>query len=346
MEIDSLPQIMLACQVPEVLEIMIDGHEGCTVTINTETFTLFPERENEVYLRGFRALVRGFITSYRPTSIQMQIVDIETDKTEQVTFDVYACEVEMDYEDAAAVMSGDRFLTCGNEKRTYATSLENLYRLKGGNATLTSRWIVDGELVTGKQTVVGVGYGTAHYQYTVSPSIVTCPKTGETKRLLSYTVTAGVAKFSYIMVQDGAFAPTSFSFKNAFLFDETLHFFGDRTDETKVERESGAFYTSYLRNYKRVQTKSTQVYSGYMLRGELPLLEDLLVAESPTVTCVLTGEKNNLVLITDHEVKNSESGKDALVASITYRESYINPRRHPSSKASRTFADQFDDSFN
>ena len=83
-----------------------------------------------------------------------------------------------------------------------------------------------------------------------------------------------------------------------------------------------------------------------MLRGELPLLEDLLVADIPTVTCVLTAEKSSPVLITDHEVKNSESGKDALVASITYRASYINPRRHPSSKASRTFADQFDDSFN
>lgn len=345
MEIEPLPQIMLACQVPEVLEIMIDGHEGCSVDINNETFTLYPERDGTVYLRGFRALVRGFITSYRPTSIEMQIEDIETGGREQVTFTVYACEVEMDYEDAAAVMSGDRFLTCGNEKRTYATATEYLYRLKGGNATLTSRWIVDGELVTGKQTVVGVGYGTAHYQYTVSPSIVTCPRSGETKRLLSYIVTAGVAKFSYVMVQDGAFAPTSFSFKNAFRLTETLHFFGDRNDEVKVERESGIINGNH-HNYKRRETKSTQVYSGYMLRGELPLLEDLLVADIPTVTCVLTAEKSTPVLITDHEVKNSESGKDALVASITYRESYLNPRRHPSSKASRTFADQFDDSFN
>lgn len=345
MEIDPLPQIMLACQVPEVLEIMIDGHEGCTVNINDTTFTLYPERDGTVYLRGFRALVRGFITSYRPTSIQMQIVDIETDKTEQVTFYVYACEVEMDYDDAAAVMSGDRFLTCGNEKRTYANADEYLYRLKSGNATITSRWLVDGELVTGTQTVTGAGFGNDCYQFTVSPSIVTCPKTGETKRLLSYTVTAGVAKFSYVMVQDGAFAPTSFKFYNAFRLTETLHFFGDRTDETKVERESGIINGNH-HNYKRVQTKSTQVYSGYMLRGELPLLEDLLVAESPTVTCVLTADKSTPVLITDHEVKNSESGKDALVASITYRESYINPRRHPCSKASRTFTDQFDDSFN
>ena len=252
----------------------------------------------------------------------------------------------MDAEDADAIMKGNRFLTCGNEKRTYATADEYLYIQKRGNATITSRWIVDGELVTGTQTVKGAGVGNDCYQYTVSPAKVTCPKAGETKRLLSYTVTAGVAKFSYIMVQDGAFAPTSFTFQNAFRLTETLHFFGDRADETKVERESGAFYTSYLRNYKRVQTKSTQVYSGYMLRGELPILEDLLVAESPTVTCVLTGDKSTGVLITDHEVKNSESGKDALVASITYRASYINPRRHPSSKASRTFADQFDDSFN
>ena len=346
MEIETLPQIMLACQVPEVLEIMIDGHEGCTVTINDEKFTLFPERENEVYLRGFRALVRSFITYYRSTQIQMQIEDIETKAKEQAIFDVYACDVEMDAEDADAIMKGERFLTCGNEKRTYATATEYLYKQKSGNATITSRWLVDGELVTGKQTVTGAGVGSDCYQFTVSPAIVTCPKAGETKRLLSYTVTAGVAKFSYVMVQDGAFAPTTFSFKNAFLFDETLHFFGDRTDETKVERESGAFYTSYLRNYKRVQTKSVQVYSGYMLRGELPLLEDLLVAESPTVTCVLTGDKSTGVLITDHEVKNSESGKDALVASVTYRASYLNPRRHPSSKASRTFADQFDDSFN
>lgn len=345
MEIDSLPQIMLACQVPEVLEIMIDGSKGCTVDINNEKFTLYPERENEVYLRGFRALVRSFSTYYRSTQIQMQIEDIETGQREQVIFDVYACDVEMDAEDAADIMNGNRFLTCGHEKRTYATAEEYLYRQKSGNATITSRWIVDGELVTGTQTVAPSGIANG-YQFTVSPARVTCPKAGETKRLLSYTVTAGVAKFSYIMVQDGAFEPTSFTFKNAFRLTETLHFFGDRTDETKVERESGAFYTSYLRNYKRVQTKSTQVYSGYMLRGELPILEDLLVAESPTVTCVLTGDKSTGVLITDHEVKNSESGKDALVASITYRASYINPRRHPSSKASRTFADQFDDSFN
>ena len=346
MEIDSLPQIMLACQVPEVLEIMIDGSKGCTVDINNEKFTLFPERENEVYLRGFRALVRSFFTYDRSTQIQMQIVDIETKAKEQVIFDVYACDVEMDAEDAADIMNGNRFLTCGNEKRTYATADEYLYIQKRGSATITSRWIVDGELVTGTQTVKGAGVGNDCYQYTVSPSIVTCPKAGETKRLLSYTVTAGVAKFSYIMVHDNAFDPTSFKFYNAFRLIETLHFFGDRTDETKVERESGAFYTSYLRNYKRVQTKSTQVYSGYMLRGELPILEDLLVADIPTVTCVLTGDKSTGVLITDHEVKNSESGKDALVASVTYRASYINPRRHPSSKASRTFADQFDDSFN
>lgn len=346
MEIDPLPQIMLACQVPETLEIMIDGSKGCTVSINNETFTLFPERENEVYLRGFRGLVRSFITYYRSTQIQMQIEDIETKAREQVIFDVYACDVEMDAEDAAAVMKGDRFLTCGHGKRTYATATEYLYKQKSGNATITSRWIVDGELVTGTQTVTGAGVGNDCYQYTVSPATVTCPKAGETKRLLSYTVTAGVAKFSYIMVQDGAFEPTSFTFYNAFRLTETLHFFGDRNDEVKVERESGAFYTSYLRNYKRVQTKSTQVYSGYMLRGELPILEDLLVAESPTVTCVLTGDKSTGVLITDHEVKNSESGKDALVASVTYRTSYLNPRRHPSSKASRTFADQFDDSFN
>ena len=346
MEIDSLPQIMLACQVPEVLEIMIDGSKGCTVDINNEKFTLFPERENEVYLRGFRALVRSFFTYDRSTQIQMQIVDIETKAKEQVIFDVYACDVEMDAEDAADIMNGNRFLTCGNEKRTYATATEYLYIQKRASATITSRWIVDGELVTGTQTVKGAGVGNDCYQYTVSPSIVTCPKAGETKRLLSYTVTAGVAKFSYIMVHDNAFDPTSFKFYNAFRLIETLHFFGDRTDETKVERESGAFYTSYLRNYKRVQTKSTQVYSGYMLRGELPILEDLLVADIPTVTCVLTGDKSTGVLITDHEVKNSESGKDALVASVTYRASYINPRRHPSSKASRTFADQFDDSFN
>ena len=345
MEIETLPQIMLACQVPEVLEIMIDGHEGCTVTINTETFTLFPERENEVYLRGFRELVRSFITYDRSTQIQMQIVDIETGGSEQITFSVYACDVEMDAEDADAAMKGNRFLTCGNEKRTYATAVEYLYIQKRGNATLTSRWLVDGELVTGKQTVQGAGVGNDCYQYTVSPARVTCPKAGETKRLLSYAVTAGVAKFSYIMVQDGPFAPTSFKFYNAFRLIETLHFFGDRNDEVKVERESGIINGNH-HNYKRRQTKSVQVYSGYMLRGELPLLEDLLVADIPTVTCVLTAEKSSPVLITDHEVKNSESGKDALVASITYRASYINPRRHPSSKASRTFADQFDDSFN
>ena len=345
MEIETLPQIMLACQVPEVLEIMIDGHEGCTVTINTETFTLFPERENEVYLRGFRELVRSFITYYRSTPIQMQIEDIKTGGSEQVTFDVIACDVEMDAEDAEAIMNGNRFLTCGNEKRTYATAVEYLYIQKRGSVTLTSRWLVDGELVTGTQTVKGAGVGNDCYQYTVSPSIVTCPKAGETKRLLSYAVTAGVAKFSYIMVQDGSFAPTSFKFYNAFRLIETLHFFGDRNDEVKVERESGIINGNH-HNYKRRQTKSTQVYSGYMLRGELPLLEDLLVADIPTVTCVLTAEKSIPVLITDHEVKNSESGKDALVASITYRASYINPRRHPSSKASRTFADQFDDSFN
>lgn len=345
MEIDSLPQIMLACQVPEVLEIMIDGHEGCTVTINSETFTLFPERENEVYLRGFRALVRQLSAVRRSTEIDVYVLDLETEHNARVNFTVFACDVEMDAEDAAAVMNGDRFLTCGNEKRTYATADEYLYIQKRGNATLTSRWLVDGELVTGTQTVTGAGVGSDCYQYTVSPARVTCPKAGETKRLLSYTVTAGVAKFSYIMVQDGAFAPTSFTFKNAFRLTETLHFFGDRTDETKVERESGIINQNH-HNYKRVQTKSTQVYSGYMLRGELPILEDLLVAESPTVTCVLTGDKSTGVLITDHEVKNSESGKDALVASITYRASYINPRRHPSSKASRTFADQFDDSFN
>ena len=124
MEIDPLPQIMLACQVPEVLEIMIDGHEGCTVTINTEKFTLFPERDGTVYLRGFRALVRGFITSYRSTSIQMQFEDIETGEREQAIFDVYACDVEMDAEDADAVMKGNRFLTCGNEKRTSSTATE------------------------------------------------------------------------------------------------------------------------------------------------------------------------------------------------------------------------------
>lgn len=346
MEIDSLPQIMLACQVPEVLEIMIDGSKGCTVSINTETFTLFPERENEVYLRGFRALVRQLSAVKRSTEIDVYVLDLETEHNARVNFTVYACDVEMDADDAAAIMNGDRFLTCGHEKRTYATATEYLYIQKRANATITSRWIVDGELVTGTQTVTGAGVGNDCYQYTVSPAKVTCPKAGETKRLLSYTVTSGVAKFSYVMVQDGAFAPTSFTFENAFRLTETLHFFGDRTDETKVERESGAFYTSYLHNYKRVQTKSTQVYSGYMLRGELPLLEDLLVAESPTVTCVLTGDKSTGVLITDHEVKNSESGKDALVASVTYRASYINPRRHPSSKASRTFADQFDDSFN
>ena len=346
MEIDSLPQIMLACQVPEVLEIMIDGSKGCTVTINSETFTLYPERENEVYLRGFRALVRQLSAVRRSTEIDVYVLDLETEHNARVNFTVFACDVEMDAEDADAIMKGNRFFTCGNEKRTYATADEYLYIQKRGNATITSRWIVDGELVTGTQTVTGAGVGNDCYQYTVSPSIVTCPKAGETKRLLSYTVTAGVAKFSYIMVQDGAFAPTSFTFYNAFRLTETLHFFGDRTDETKVERESGAFSTSYLRNYKRTQTKSTQVYSGYMLRGELPILEDLLVAESPTVTCVLTGDKSTGVLITDHEVKNSESGKDALVASVTYRASYLNPRRHPSSKASRTFADQFDDSFN
>ena len=345
MEIETLPQIMLACQVPEVLEIMIDGHEGCTVDINNETFTLFPERENEVYLRGFRELVRSFITYYRSTRINMLIKDIETQATEQITFDVSACDVEMDAEDADAVMKGNRFLTCGHEKRTYATATEYLYKQKSGNATITSKWLVDGELVTGTQTVTGAGVGSDCYQFTVSPSIVTCPKAGETKRLLSYTVTAGVAKFSYVMVQDGAFAPTSFTFKNSFRLTETLHFFGDRNDEVKVERESGIINQNH-HNYKRVQTKSTQVYSGYMLRGELPLLEDLLVADIPTVTCVLTAEKSTPVLITDHEVKNSESGKDALVASVTYRASYLNPRRHPSSKASRTFADQFDESFN
>lgn len=344
MEIDSLPQIMLACQVPEVLEIMIDGREGCTVSINTETFTLYPEGDHEVYLRGFRELVRSFITYYRSTRINMLIKEIGTPATEQITFDVYACDVEMDAEDADAIMKGNRFLTCGNEKRTYATATEYLYRQKGGNATITSRWLVDGELVTGTQTVAPSGIANG-YQYTVSPAKVTCPRSGETKRLLSYTVTAGVAKFSYIMVQDGAFAPTSFTFQNAFRLTETLHFFGDRNDEVKVERESGII-DGYHKNYKRKQTKSTQVYSGYMLRGELPILEDLLVADIPTVTCVLTAEKSTPVLITDHEVKNSESGKDALVASVTYRASYLNPRRHPSSKASRTFADQFDDSFN
>lgn len=346
MEIDPLPQIMLASQVPEVLEIMIDGHEGCTVTINTETFTLFPERENEVYLRGFRAIVRELSAVKRSTEIDVYVYDLETGKNARVNFTVYACDVEMDAEDADAIMKGNLFLTCGNEKRTYATADEYLYIQKRASATITSRWLVDGELVTGTQTVAGAGVGNDCYQYTVSPAKVTCPKAGETKRLLSYTVTSGVAKFSYIMVQDGAFAPTSFTFQNAFRLTETIHFFGDRNDEVKVERESGAFYTSYLRNYKRTQTKSTQVYSGYMLRGELPILEDLLVAESPTVTCVLTGDKSTGVLITDHEVKNSESGKDALVASITYRASYTNPRRHPSSKASRTFSDQFDDSFN
>ena len=345
MEIEPLPQIMLACQVPEVLEIMIDGNKECSVDINNEKFTLFHERENEVYLRGFRELVRSFFTNYRSTRIEMQIQDIETGQREQITFDVYACDVEMDAGDAAAVMNGDRFLTCGNEKRTYATADEYLYKQKSGNATITSRWLVDGELVTGTQTVTGAGVANDCYQFTVSPAKVTCPKAGETKRLLSYTVTAGVAKFSYIMVQDGAFAPTSFTFKNAFRLTETFHFFGDRTDETKVERESGIINGNH-HNYKRKQTKSTQVYSGYMLRGELPILEDLLVADIPTVTCVLTGDKSTGVLITDHEVKNSESGKDALVASVTYRVSYINPRRHPSSKASRTFADQFDDSFN
>lgn len=345
MEIEPLPQIMLACQVPEVLEIMIDGHEGCTVTINTETFTLFPERENEVYLRGFRELVRELSAVKRSTEIDVYVLDLETENNARVNFAVYACDVEMDAEDATAVMNGDRFLTCGNEKRTYATATEYLYKQKSGNATITSKWLVDGELVTGKQTVTGAGVANDCYQYTVSPSIVKCPKAGETKRLLSYAVTAGSAKFSYIVVQDNAFAPTSFKFYNAFRLTETLHFFGDRTDETKVERESGIINQNH-HNYKRVQTKSTQVYSGYMLRGELPLLEDLLVADIPTVTCVLTAEKDTPVLITDHEVKNSESGKDALVASITYRESYLNPRRHPSSKASRTFADQFDDSFN
>lgn len=345
MEIESLPQIMLACQVPEVLEIMIDGHEGCTVTINTETFTLFPERENEVYLRGFRALVRELSSAKRSTEIDVYVYDLETGTNARVNFTVYACDVEMDAEDADAVMKGNRFLTCGNEKRTYATAEEYLYKQKSGNATITSRWLVDGELVTGTQTVTGAGVGNDCYQFNVSPAKVTCPKAGETKRLLSYTVTAGVAKFSFIMVQDGAFAPTSFKFYNAFRLTETLHFFGDRTDETKVERESGIINGNH-HNYKRVQTKSVQVYSGYMLRGELPILEDLLVADIPTVTCVLTGDKSTPVLITDHEVKNSESGKDVLVASVTYRESYINPRRHPSSKASRTFADQFDDSFN
>lgn len=345
MEIESLPQIMLACQVPEVLEIMIDGHEGCTVTINSETFTLFPERENEVYLRGFRALVRQLSAVKRSTEIDVYVYDLETGTNARVNFTVYACDVEMDAEDADAIMKGNRFLTCGNEKRTYATATEYLYKQKSGNATITSRWLVDGELVTGTQTVTGAGVGSDCYQFNVSPAKVTCPKAGETKRLLSYTVTAGVAKFSYHVVQDGAFAPTSFKFYNAFRLTETLHFFGDRNDEVKVERESGIINGNH-HNYKRVQTKSVQVYSGYMLRGELPILEDLLVADIPTVTCVLTGDKSNPVLITDHEVKNSESGKDALVASVTYRESYINPRRHPSSKASRTFADQFDDSFN
>ena len=345
MEIETLPQIMLACQVPEVLEIMIDGHEGCTVSINTETFTLFPERENEVYLRGFRELVRQLSSVKRSTEIDVYVLDLETEHNARVNFTVFACDVEMDAEDADAIMKGNRFLTCGNEKRTYATADEYLYIQKRGNATITSRWLVDGELVTGTQTVKGAGVGSDCYQYTVSPATVTCPKAGETKRLLSYTVKAGVAKFSYIMVQDGAFAPTSFTFKNAFRLTETFHFFGDRTDETKVERESGIINQNH-HNYKRVQTKSVQVYSGYMLRGELPLLEDLLVADIPTVTCVLTAEKSTPVLITDHEVKNSESGKDALVANVTYRASYLNPRRHPSSKASRTFADQFDDSFN
>lgn len=345
MEIEPLPQIMLACQVPEALEIMIDGHEGCTVTINTETFTLFPERENEVYLRGFRALVRELSAAKRSTEIDVYVYDLETGKNARVHFTVFACDVEMDAEDAAAIMKGDRFLTCGNEKRTYATAEEHLYKQKSGNATITSRWLVDGELVTGKQTVTGASVGSDCYQFIVSPAKVVCPKAGETKRLLSYTVTSGVAKFSYIMVQDGAFAPTSFKFYNAFRITETFHFFGDRNDEVKVERESGIINGNH-HNYKRKQTKSVQVYSGYMLRGELPILEDLLVADIPTVTCVLTADKSTPVLITDHEVKNSESGKDALVASITYRESYINPRRHPSSKASRTFADQFDDSFN
>ena len=345
MEIESLPQIMLACQVPEVLEIMIDGHKGCTVTINTETFTLFPERENEVYLRGFRGLVRQLSSAKRSTEIDVYVYDLETGTNARVNFTVYACDVEMAAEDADAIMKGNRFLTCGNEKRTYATAEEYLYKQKSGNATITSRWLVDGELVTGTQTVTGAGVGSDCYQFNVSPAQVTCPKAGETKRLLSYTVTSGVAKFSFIMVQDGAFAPTSFKFYNAFRLTETLHFFGDRTDETKVERESGIINGNH-HNYKRVQTKSTQVYSGYMLRGELPILEDLLVADIPTVTCVLTADKSTPVLITDHEVKNSESGKDALVASVTYRESYINPRRHPSSKASRTFSDQFDDSFN
>ena len=343
MEIESLPQIMLACQVPETLEIMIDGHEGCTVTINTETFTLYPERENEVYLSGFRELVRELSAGSESTEIDVYALDLETENNARVNFTVYACAVEMDGTDAIAVMNGDRFLTCGNEKRTYAAAAERLYRLKGGNATLTSRWLVDGEIVEKTQTVAPTGI--AHYfLYHVSPSLVT-PPAGETKRLLSYTVTVGSAKFSYIVVQDGAFAPTSFTFRNAFYIQETLHFFGDRTDEVKVERDSGAF-SSYLRNYKRAQTKSVQVYSGYMLRGELPILEDLLVADRPYSTCTLTAEHNREILITDHEVKNSESGKDALVASITYRESYLNPRRHPSSKASRTFADQFDDSFN
>ena len=86
MEIESLPQIMLACQVPEVLEIMIDGHEGCTVTINTETFTLFPERENEVYLRGFRELVRQLSSAKRSTEIDVYVYDLDTGKNARVNF--------------------------------------------------------------------------------------------------------------------------------------------------------------------------------------------------------------------------------------------------------------------
>ena len=122
MEIEPLPQIMLACQVPEVLEIMIDGHEGCTVDINNETFTLFPERENEVYLRGFRALVRQLSAVKRSTEIDVYVLDLETEHNARVNFTVYACDVEMDAEDADAIRKGNRFLTCGNEKRTYATA--------------------------------------------------------------------------------------------------------------------------------------------------------------------------------------------------------------------------------
>ena len=139
MEIDSLPQIMLASQVPEALEIMIDGSKGCTVTINSETFTLFPERENEVYLRGFRALVRQLSSVKRSTEIDVYVLDLETENNARVNFTVYACDVEMDAEDADAVMKGNRFLTCGHEKRTYATADEYLYIQKRGNATITSQ---------------------------------------------------------------------------------------------------------------------------------------------------------------------------------------------------------------